>query len=119
VSRLTLAPTLLPRAASAINLSALLTGTTLGANTGVTWSNSGKEVLAVQVGASTTTCSITVGTTVEGQQPPPLTPVLAASGINLLGPFPSDLEVTGMLLVDFGTPANVTGICLVQYVGVL
>jgi len=121
VSVLTLTPIQLPKtgAAAPLNLTALLTAGTLGSNTGVTWSNTGREALYVQVGATTSTCSIAIGTTIEGQTVPALTPVLVANAINVIGPFPTDEESNGMISVSFGTPANVTGVSLLQSVGVL
>jgi hypothetical protein len=122
VSVLTLTPIQLPKtgAAAPLNLTALLTAGALGANTGVTWSNTGRESLFVQVGATTSTCSIAIGTTIEGQAVAPLTPVLVANSINVIGPFPTDEESSnGMISVAFGTPANVTGVSLLQSVGVL
>lgn len=121
MSNLTLTPTLLPKtgASAPLNLTSLLTAGTLGANTGVTWSGTGREILYIQVGASTSTCSIAIGTTIEGQAVAALTPTLVASAINVIGPFPSDEMSAGMMTVTFGTPANVTGVALLQFVGVL
>lgn len=121
MSLLTLTPTQLPRtgASAPLNLTSLLSGTTLGSNTGVTWASTGKEFLAIQLGSSASTCSIVIGTTIEGQAVSPLTPTLVTSAINVLGPFPTDETLNGAMTVNFGTPANITGICLIQFVGVL
>lgn len=106
-------------ASAPLNLTALLTAGSLGANTGVTWSNTGREILYVQLGASASTCQILIGTTIEGQTVPALTPTLVTSAINVIGPFPSDEQsATGTMTVTFGTPANVTGVALLQFIGV-
>lgn len=121
MSNLTLTPTAFPKtgASAPLNLSALLTAGTLGANTGVTWSNTGREILYVQLGASASTCQILIGTTIEGQAVSSLTPTLVTTAINVIGPFPSDEQAPGgTMTVTFGTPANVTGVALLQFVGV-
>lgn len=121
MSLLTLTPTQLPKtgAAAPLNLTTLTAAGALGSNTGVTWSNSGREFLVVNVAAGGSTCSIAIGTTIEGQAVSPLTPTLTASAWNVIGPFPTDEEgAGGMMTVTFGTPANVT-VALVQFVGVL
>lgn len=121
MSNLTLTPTQFPKtgASAPLNLTALLTAGAIGANTGVTWSNTGREILYVQLGASASTCQILIGTTIEGQAVPSLTPTLVTSAINVIGPFPADEQsATGMMTVTFGTPANLTGVALLQFVGV-
>lgn len=120
MSLLTLTPSQLPMtgAAAPLNLTTLAAAGTLGSNTGVTWSNTGREFLVVNVASGGSTCSIAIGTTIEGQPVAPLTPTLVSSAWNVIGPFPTDEEVGGMIQVTFGTPANVT-VALVQFVGVL
>jgi hypothetical protein len=121
VARLALTPTALTKTASALNITDLIATGTLGTNTGVSFANSGREFLAVTVAAGSSTCSVNIGTTVEGAQPPALTPTIPASKTSLLGPFPFDENQTGasagQIFVDFGTPANVT-VALLQFVGV-
>lgn len=121
MSNLALTPSPFPKtgASAPLNLTSLLTAGTLGANTGVTWTNTGREILYVQLGASTSTCQILIGTTIEGQTVPALTPTLVTTAINVIGPFPSDEQGPGgTMTVTFGTPANVTGVALLQFIGV-
>jgi hypothetical protein len=115
---LTLTPTQLPKTSAWLNLTTLIAAGTLGANTGVSFVNTGKEFLAVTMGGAST-CSITVGTGIEGQTTPPLTPALPSSGTLVLGPFPTDEDVQpgALIQITFGTPASVTA-ALLQYVGV-
>ncbi|WP_042400202.1 hypothetical protein [Streptacidiphilus carbonis] len=110
-----------PRTGSAapVNLTALLAAGTLGSNTGVSFVNTGREVLLVNVTSGGSTCSVAIGTTIEGQAVSPLTPVLTSSAINAIGPFPADENQPGGLIqVTFGTTANVT-CALLQNTGVL
>ncbi|NUQ95291.1 MAG: hypothetical protein HOY79_01570 [Streptomyces sp.] len=121
MANLSLTATAFPKtgASAPLNLTSLLTAGSLGANTGVTWSNTGREILCVQLGASASTCQILIGTTIEGQAVASLTPTLVTSAINVIGPFPSDEQGPGgVMTVTFGTPANVTGVALLQFIGV-
>lgn len=120
MSFLTLAATPLPKTgpSAPLNLTGLAAAGTLGSNTGVTWSNSGREFLVVNVASGGSTCSIAIGTTIEGQTVPALTPTLTSSAFNIIGPFPADETSAGTMTVSFGTPANVT-VALCQFVGVL
>jgi hypothetical protein len=116
---LTLTPTQLPRTSSApLNLTTLVAAGTLGSNTGVTWANTGREFLAVTVTSGGSTCSVAIGTTIEGQAVSPISLTLTSSATNLIGPFATDETLAGAMTVNFGTPANVT-VALVQYVGVI
>lgn len=118
---LTLTPTPQPRTGSSapVNLTSLMAAGTLGSNTGVSFVNTGREVLFVNVAAGGSTCSIAIGTTIEGQAVASLTPTLTASAINVIGPFPSDEnQPGGTMTITFGTPANVT-VALLQNSGVL
>lgn len=122
MSLLTLTASQFPKtgAGAPLNLTALLTAGTLGANTGVSFVNTGREVLFVLMGSSSSTCSIAIGTTIEGQAVAALTPTLTTSATNIIGPFPSDENQPGGLInITFGTPANVTGVALCQFIGVL
>jgi hypothetical protein len=102
-----------------LQITDLIAAGTLGSNTGVTFTNSGKEFLAVTVAAGGSTCTIKIGTTVEGQAVTSLTPTITASKTSLIGPFPSDVNAAGGIVeVDFGTPANVT-VSLLQFAGVV
>ncbi|MCX4750899.1 hypothetical protein OG455_41195 [Kitasatospora sp. NBC_01287] len=120
MSLLSLSPTQLPRtgASAPLNLTTLMAAGTLGSNTGVTWANTGREFLVIAVASGGSTCSIPIGTTIEGQAVAPLTPTLTASATNVIGPFPSDETLGGVMTVNFGTAANVT-VALVQYIGVI
>lgn len=118
---LSLTATQQPRTGSSapVNLTTLMAAGTLGSNTGVTFTNTGREVLFVNVASGGSTCSIAIGTTIEGQPVTALTPTLTASAINVLGPFPSDENQPGAIMqITFGTTANVT-CALLQNVGVI
>ena len=58
MSNLSLTATQFPKtgASAPLNLTALLSAGTLGSNSGVTWANTGREILYVQLGASSSTC---------------------------------------------------------------
>jgi hypothetical protein len=121
MSLLTVTPTQFPKTGSGapLNLTSLMAAGTLGSNTGVSFSNTGKEVLFVNVASGGSTCSIAIGTTIEGQAVSALTPTLTASAVNVIGPFPSDEnQPGGTMTITFGTPANVT-VALGQFVGVI
>lgn len=120
MARLALTATRLTGAPTPQQITDLIAAGTLGSNTGVSFSNSGAELLLVTVGAGGSTCSVNIGTTVEGSQPPALTPTLTASKTHVFPPFPRDFNQTGasagQVFVDFGTPANVT-VALLQFIG--
>lgn len=106
-------------AGAPLNLTALLAAGTLGSNTGVSFTNTGREVLYVSTAVGGSTCTVAIGTTIEGQSVASLTPTLTASTIGILGPFPADEnQPGGTMTITFGTPANVT-VALVQNAGVL
>jgi hypothetical protein len=120
VTLLTLTPTAQPKtgASAPLNLTALLAAGTLGSNTGVSFANSGKEVLYIQLGASASTDIVAVGATVEGQPVTAINESPTVSAISIVGPYDSDEdEPGGLIQVTFGTPANVTGVALVQNAG--
>lgn len=120
MARLALTPAPTTRL-TALNLTDLIAAGVIGANTGVSFSNSGRELLVVTVAAGGSTCTVFIGTTIEGSAVASLTPTLTASKTQILGPFPADVNQTGanagQVFVDFGTTANVT-VALVQFVGV-
>lgn len=111
MTRLALNPTSLTRL-TALNLTDLIAAGTLGSNTGVSFANDTTVFLAVDVASGGSTCTINIGTTVEGSPVTALTPTLTASKTNLLGPFAADVDQSGanagQVWIDFGTPANVT-----------
>lgn len=118
---LTLNPTQQPKTGSGapLNLSALLAAGTLGSNTGVSFSNTGHEVLYIQLGSSASTDIVAIGATVEGQAVTAINESPTVSAISMVGPFPSDEnQPGGTIQVTFGTPGNVTGVALVANVGV-
>jgi len=120
MSLLTLTATPTPKtgASAPLNLTTLMAAGVLTGNTGVSFSNTGKEVLYCNVASGGSTCSIAIGTTIEGQAVAALTPTLTASAINVIGPFPADEnQAGGLIQVTFGTVANVT-CALLQFVGV-
>lgn len=105
-----------PASATPLNLTTLFTSP--GANTGVTFRNSGREVLYVQQGTATSTMAVTIGSTVEGQAVSSITYAGVASDIQMIGPFDSAFnDANGMVTVNLGTPANVTGVALVANAG--
>lgn len=122
MARLAMTATAQPKTGSTapVNLSSLLTAGTLGADTGVSFANTGREVLYVQSGATATTAQVNIGTTVEGQVVPAISLTLHASSIDMIGPFPTDEnQPGGLIYVDFTAPSDVTGVALVQNSGVL
>lgn len=117
---LTLTPTVQPRTGSTapLNLTALLAAGSLGSNTGVSFANTGKEVLYFQLGSSASTDVVAIGATVEGQSVTAINESPTVSAISMVGPFDSDEDQPGgTIQVTFGTPANVTGVALVQNAG--
>ena len=121
MARLALTPTSLTKL-TALNITDLIAAGTLGANTGVSFANNGVVFLAVTVGAGASTCTVNIGTTVEGSAVSALTPALTTSKTSLLGPFPADVNQTGanagQVWVDFGAASHVTGVALVKFQGV-
>jgi len=118
MARLALNPTAQPRTGTGapLNLTALVNAGVLGANTGVSFASTGREALYVLCGGTTSTALVNIGTTVEGVTPAAISLALIISVINVIGPFPLDEDQPGgtTIWVDFGTPANVTGVALVQ-----
>ena len=96
--------------------------TSIGSNTGIKFQNTGREVIAV-VTTGTTTVTSDIGTTVQGQAVPGVSGgTLAGSKTYLLGPFPSQYDVqdgTNDVEIDFGTPANISGIACLHLPGVI
>jgi hypothetical protein len=118
---LSLTATQLPKtgASAPLNLTSLLAAGVLTGYTGVSFVNTGKEVLYANVTSGASTCSIAIGTTVEGEPVTSLTPALVSSAINVIGPFPGDEDVQpgNLIEVTFGTVSAVT-VALLQNVGV-
>lgn len=121
MSLLTLTPTQMPRTGSTapLNVTSLMAAGVIGSNSGATWANTGREVLLINVASGGSTASIVIGTTIEGQAVSPISLTLTASAVNMVGPFATDETLAGQMTVNFGTAANISGIALVQYVGVI
>jgi hypothetical protein len=121
MARLALTPAVLAGAPTPVQITDLIAAGTLGSNTGVSFSNSGTEMLFVAVAAGGSTCNVKIGTTVEDQAVADKTPALTAGKTHVLPPFPRDFNQSGanagQVFVDFGTPANVT-VLLVRFQGV-
>ncbi len=115
---LTLTATPVTKAAP-LNLTALLTS--LGANTGVLFTNTGRELLLVSVGATPTTPTSDIGLTIQGQTVPGVSGgALATTAISCLGPYPSQFNKTDgtyEVEIDFSSNTSVL-VALIQMVGV-
>ncbi|HEY1820402.1 MAG TPA: hypothetical protein VGG83_10765 [Trebonia sp.] len=89
--------------------------------TGVSWSNTGREILYVSVGASATVLTLNIGSLVLGQAVTAPTVSLSASTIYCIGPFPSpyDEPSTGInaVWVDFSV-VTTAQVALLQIPGV-
>jgi hypothetical protein len=88
---------------------------------------SGANPPAANTTAGTSTATVEIGTTVEGQVPPGISITLTSGVGQEIGPFPADEDQIvaggiqgsgGLIYVDFGTPAAITGVYLEQNVGV-
>lgn len=98
------------------------TYTALTGFTGVQWSNTGREVLAIINGATASTYSIGIGTLIEGQAVAAITGNLPTSNTapQFFGPFPRDMQQNdglNSMFFDVGTVTTVT-VALLQFVGV-
>lgn len=99
--------------------------TSIGANTGVLFQNTGREILLVQTGSGgSTTVTSDIGVTVQGQTVPGVAPGSAqpASKTYVYGPYPAQYDEqngTQDIEVDFGTQANVSGVLLLHIPGVI
>lgn len=119
---LTLTPTPQPRtgANAPLDITALLAAGSLGSNTGVSFTNTGREVLHVQLAsAEQSTIIVAIGTTIEGEPVTSITYTAPTAGhLVQVGPFDSDEDQPGgTITVTFGTAANVSGVALVQNAG--
>jgi hypothetical protein len=102
------------------NLTTALTAAPLGSSTGVYFTNTGRELLFVTCSGAST-CTVNIGSSIEGQTTPAETPALPSSGTLVFGEFRSDFNQTGanagQVWIDFGTPANIS-VLLLQHLGV-
>lgn len=116
---LTLTPVALPKAQGVLNVTALLTA--LGTNTGVSFYNSGREMLVVSMGTTASTPDSDIFQTIQGATVGSVSAgTLALSAINMMGPWSSQFDTTTgsqLVEVDFSSSAGVY-VALVQYVGV-
>jgi NADH/NAD ratio-sensing transcriptional regulator Rex len=103
---------------TALNLTSL-SGTAMTGFLGVTFNNSGREKLLVNVGATATTATVVIGSTVLGQAVTNFSVVLTTSAINQIGPFHTIDDATGTttVTITFNQVASVT-VGLVQDAGV-
>lgn len=115
---LTLTPTLLAKTLP-VNVTAAVAS--LGANTGVTFVNTGRELLVVSVGATPTTLTSDIFLTIQGQSVSGASSgALTANAISILGPWPSQFNKTdgsGLVQVDFSSSASIS-VALLQVPGV-
>lgn len=108
---LTLNPSsLMIGAGNPLNLTAALVS--LGSNTGVTFVNSGRELLVVSLGSTATTLTSDIGLTIQGQTVPGVSSgALAANDITVMPPYPLQFNRTdgsGLIQVDFSSSVNVS-----------
>lgn len=105
---------------SPLPVTADLTASPLGSNTGVVFPNDLRTVLLVQATAATTVTSL-IGTTIQGQTVPGVAASIPSAGIYWFDPYPSQFDRqdgTSDIEVDFGTPASVSGVIAVSVAGV-
>jgi hypothetical protein len=119
VTLLTLTPTPQPRSAALLDLTSLYASGTLGSNTGVSFANTGREVLHVEVASGGSTIVVEVGTLIEGESVTSITLNPTASHTVQVGPFDTIEDQPGgnLINITFGTPGNITGVALIQNAG--
>lgn len=121
VALLTLTPVSLDIGGAApVDLTADLAASPLGSDTGVVFPNDLRSFLIVQATAATTVTS-DIGLTVQTEQVPGVSGNIAAAGIYMYGPYPSQYDRTDGstdIEVDFGTPASVSGVIVLHVPGV-
>jgi hypothetical protein len=90
--------------------------TSLGTNTGLTFPNTGREWIEVVTTGTTTTVTEKIGKTVQGQTPPGIAVVIAATtpAPVKLGPFPADFNLPGTSTVELDFSAN-TGVSVALF----
>lgn len=98
------------------------TYTALTGFTGFQWSNTGREIVAIINGATASTYTINIGTTVLGQAVSAFTGNLATSNTDpqFFGPFPSQFnqnDGNNSVYFDVGTVTTVT-VAILQLPGV-
>lgn len=89
--------------------------------TGVEWSNSGREILLVDLGSTSSTMTENIGVSILGQDVTPLTETPTVSTITPYGPFPSVFNQPGsgtnQIWIDFSSVTGLT-VALLQIPGV-
>lgn len=89
--------------------------------TGVSWSNTGREVLFVNLGSTATTETENIGVSILGQAVTALSQTPGVSTITLYGPFPSVFNQpssgTNQIWIDFSSVVSLT-VALIQIPGV-
>lgn len=103
--------------ATPLDLTGMLTG--LGSNTGVEFTNSGRETLWIQQGTTPSSFTLAIGETVEGEPVTSITYPGIASAMQNIGPFDDveDVQPGDLIQITFATPADVTGVALIANVG--
>jgi hypothetical protein len=95
--------------------------TALTGYTGVSWNSSGREILVVSIGATATTLTGNIGSSVLGQAVTPFTWSPASSAVTYYGLFPSTFNEpssgTNAIWIDFSQVVNVS-VQLLQIQGV-
>lgn len=111
-----LTPTPLGKAQALVNVSSLLAS--LGANTGVYFPNTGKEILVISMGTTAANISTPINFTVQGAAVGSVSAgALGTSAISMLGPWSSQFDRTDGTFdveVDFSSSAGIS-VALVQY----
>jgi hypothetical protein len=99
-----------------------LTLATLGGNTGITFPNiPGLTLVLTKTVTGDPAATLTPGATILGQQVPAIAFAEATPAhLYLLGPFYTlDANAgTNLVQINFATPANLTGVCVIQSGGV-
>lgn len=117
MARLALTPTPMVPDNTAQNLTTLVSS--IGANTGVSFSNSGREILVFTIGATATTATVNIGSSVLGQAVTNFSVVLPTNATSILGPFHSAVNQSGgsTVFVDTSQQTSVS-VGLTQFTGV-
>jgi hypothetical protein len=118
--------TLTPGGGSPTSLTAALAAAPwTSSNTGITFSNSGHEVVFVQTNSTgTSTVTSDIGTTVLGEGVASVVPgaAQALSTIAMYGPYQAQYDEPGstnIVEVDFGTPLDIAAVVVVRIPGVI
>lgn len=95
--------------------------TALTGSTGVSWSNTGREILVVSVGSTATTITENIGAQVLGQGVTAFSETPGTTATTTYGPFPAVFDQpasgTNQIYLDFSSVVNVS-VQLLQIPGV-